>query len=458
MASQRIRSLLLLAAALALVAAACTDSTTPTSSTPVTDATTSADVTGTAPKTSTTPGGTSTTVTSTVRELPSDVIEKFEEQIAELIVDTERVRGLTFLQQPDVTVLGPVEFAERLRNLLAEQIDEEEIAVEERWLRLMGLLPDDSDLFQLFIDLYAEQVGGYYDGETKELVVAGSQEDLTALRKSIVVHELIHALADQHHSFFDRAEVLIDEQRFDEAKAGQALSEGDAYYFQLVYIQELSLADQLAVGVEAAGVDTTILNSSPVFLRKDLEYDFDIGFPLVERLVSGGGIAAVDRAYVDPPLTTEQVLNPDRYLAGEVARIVEIPEVDAPGYEVFEEGVFGEWRLRLLFEESLSGGRTTQVGDGWGGDGYRIIERDGEVAMALVYLGDSERDAIETTEALIDHARQAMDGGDGVEDGAGLLFDTDDRYIFIDRTDDQVIFIAATDDVAGRDIRVDLGR
>ena len=58
---------------------------------------------------------------------------------------------------------------------------------------------------------------------------------------------------------------MIDEERFDEAAAFRALLEGDATYFQLVYIEQLPLAEQFALATEALAQmgETSVLQSTP---------------------------------------------------------------------------------------------------------------------------------------------------------------------------------------------------
>ena len=113
------------------------------------------------------------------------------------ITAAEEVRGLQFLADPIITVLTAEDLAARVRADIEEEIDPAEIVIDEAFFQLIGILDPGIDLAQAITDLYSEQVAGFYDHETKELVVGGDAE-MTALTKIIVVHELIHALADQH--------------------------------------------------------------------------------------------------------------------------------------------------------------------------------------------------------------------------------------------------------------------
>ncbi len=56
-------------------------------------------------------------------------------------------------------------------------------------------------------------MAGYYDGDAGELVVPRDEDGFTALQRATLVHELTHALTDQHYRFNDRYTALIDEDR-----------------------------------------------------------------------------------------------------------------------------------------------------------------------------------------------------------------------------------------------------
>ena len=111
------------------------------------------------------------------------------------------------------------------------------------------LEPGDS-LEDMLVSLYSEGVAGFYDGDTGEMVIGGEAAELSPYVKSVIVHELVHALTDQQFLFNEDYQAMFDEQRYDEGAAFQALIEGDATYFQLVYLEQMSLADQLAAAME----------------------------------------------------------------------------------------------------------------------------------------------------------------------------------------------------------------
>jgi hypothetical protein len=435
--STRNRRWAVLVVAMAATLAACTSSGTAT--------------------TTTSPATTTSTITTTTTpddpDVSGDVVTRLRGEIADLVDATEELRGLTFIDEPDVTILGSDAFAARVRADLEEELDAEGLGIDSRVFRLLGILDPGVDLQQLYLDLYTEQVAGFYDGETGELVVGGDHEDLSVADRTTVVHELVHALGDQHFDFSDQLDSLVEEERFDESSALQALVEGDATYFQYVYIQDLPLTDQLQMAMEAMDIDTSVLATAPDWVVSSLLFPYDAGESFVEQLVAGGGIAAVDAAYAAPPTTTENILHPDRYLAGETIRPVPPLDLSVDGYTTHEASTFGEFGFRLLLMDTVAPGVLTQAVDGWGGDAYEVISNDDDVAFAVAYRGDSDDDAVELTQALIEHARTVMHAGEGVDSGGGLLFDEGNDYVYLNRIGDGLVFVAATDSTLGAAVR-----
>lgn len=447
--------------AMGLLAGACDASTSATTTSAVPSSGTAAATTA-APATTTDGVAPDTTVPPTVTAsagLDEAVVDRLTEQIIELISATEQVRGLPFLTQPSVAIITPEELAQRVREDLEEELDSAELAVDTRLFQLLGLLAPDVDLETMLVDLYSEQVAGFYDGDTGEMVIAGEAAELTPLTKSVVVHELVHALTDQHFLFNDDFEAMFDEERYDEGAAFQALIEGDATYFQLLYIQQLPLAEQLALATEAFEQieATSVFQSVPGWIQDDLAFPYDTGQVFVESLIDAGGIAAIDASYIDRPSSTELVMHPSRFSSGELVRLVEPISIVLDGYEIHETSTYGEWGFRLLLSPSNQPGVVAQATNGWGGDSYQVLFDSDDVLLAIAYKGDTEEDAFELADALIAHLADTMGMGEGVGEAGGLTFHAEDgRYAFLDRIGDGFVFVVSTDTAAGEAARSQL--
>jgi hypothetical protein len=385
------------------------------------------------------------------------VVDRIQRELAELVVEVEEIRGLPFLSVPKVVILGETEFADRVANIFAEKLDEEELAVDSRFRALLGMLPEGTDLYSLYVNFYSAQVVGFYDGDEGELVVPAAPDGFTPLQRVFVVHELVHALTDQYFDLNEDYAALIDEGNGDDTWAALAVLEGDAQRASFVYLESLSPGDAIQVVTEVLALDTSVFDSTPAWIQDDLQYPYQQGFIFTEAVVGAGGLAGVDETYIDPPTTTEQILDYDKYVVGEGPLDLPQAATELSGWDIHDEASFGEWGLRLILGESLLPGEATQAAAGWGNDRYTVYARGDDVAIVLHYIGDAERDAEELADALIAHIGTSMNAGSPAESGGGLLYDQGSDYVFLDRVDDQVFFIASTDMSAGADLRAQLG-
>lgn len=364
-----------------------------------------------------------------------------------MIPIAEEIRGLEFLSAPQVTVLTPEELSTRVVDQLVEDYVDHE--VDEALYRLLGLVPEDFQLLETILSLYGEAVAGYYDGDTSELVVTATEDEFSPLEQATIVHELTHALTDQVLEFNDRYNQLFDDQRYDEAAAFQGLIEGDASLAELLYVQQLDAEAQQEFLEEAFGVDSTVFDQVPPFMQDSLTFPYDTGFTFVQHLFSGGGFAAVDDAYANPPLSSEQVIWPDDY-PGDVPLEVSLPADELIGYEINEDSTWGEIGFRLMFDQVLGGNDVAS--EGWGGDSYRVYSDGSNVVLVMVFRGDAASDAAEMGQALNDYVGIGMDLTDPVAEENSQTY-TGDRYAFVATSGDEVVFIAASDPGVGSTVR-----
>lgn len=414
----------LLAPLLAVVLVACSAAPVPGTDQPVTTVTTV-----TIPsETTTLPAGT--------EELPAPV----RVELAELIAVTERLRQLPFTEPPRIVVVTPEELSERVREHLAEEL--EDIPADEALYRLLGLIDVETDLAALYTELYSEQVAGYYDGEAGELVVPRAEGGFTVLQRATLVHELTHALTDQHYQFHSHYRRLIDEDRYDEASAFQALIEGDAVLTELLYLQELSDEERAEFFRESFSADSAVFDAAPRFIREALIFPYDQGFRFVERLFREGGFDAVARAYANPPVSTQQIIHPERY-PDQLPLQVDLVELSIDGFDLEYASTWGELGFRLLLGEHLPEGVAASAARGWAGDSYAVFFDGTDVVLVLAYRGDTASDAEQLAAALADYvvAAMAVTSESGRLDGTAY---TGEANAWISLAGDEVIFIASS--------------
>jgi hypothetical protein len=298
--------------------------------------------------------------------------ERVRAEVAALLPDLQAFvaeqRGLAFLQPVEVEVLGDSDFLDALYAAEEAVPEPAEDTDPEPTLKALGLLEEDADLEAQVGEALDGGVLGFYDPASDRLVVRG--RSLDAVTEMIIVHELVHALQDQH---FDLDRPELDEADDERGLAFAALVEGDASRIERAWYDQLSYSRRQEIDRQIGPLQS----GSPDVVEALLGFPYYAGPAYVEALLQRGGQDALDAAFAEPPTTTEQVLRPSR--TGDVA---EVPRPE-PGGDVLDEGVLGLLGLHLMlqFDPMETGGGI----DSWNGDRY-VTYQDGDRACTLAHI------------------------------------------------------------------------
>lgn len=312
--------------------------------------------------------------------------------VAEISAFVEQERGLTFLQPVDVQLAGEGEFQDRLLADFEEE-SADELREQEALLEAFGLVEPEVDLVEAMRSLLGAGVVGFYDPETKELVVRGAA--LTPYVRTTIAHELAHALDDQH---FDLDRPEYDDATDEVAFGFGAVAEGNARRIEGAYEESLSADEQAEAQAEEFGLGLGMdLGAIPPVLIQLLDAPYSLGQVLVDDVLEDGGDPALAAAFADPPHTSEQVIDPDRFAAREPAVAVPHP---VPGGELLTEGVAGQLLIELVLAEGAERGDAAEAAEGWGGD-WAVVWRDGDKSCAtLTAVGDDPGETAEMMDAF----------------------------------------------------------
>jgi hypothetical protein len=290
--------------------------------------------------------------------------------------------GLEFKSTPVTAVRTREQVREYLLAKLAKELPESKLTGIVGTYRLLGLIPDTLDVRQLFLDLYTEQVAGFYDPDsTKLFAVAGG--DRTQLRL-VLAHELVHALQDQYIALDS---ILAQTGDADRLAAAQAVLEGQATLVSLNVMlpgQEFvrddafweNFRDQLKK--QQAGME--VFSRAPLILREGLTFPYLQGSEWIRWFMQNH---AGDQPFgARLPASTEQILHPMRYAAGDQPITVRFTEDSGA---VLHEDTFGEFEIAVLRSMLVGIDEVpTQIPFGWGGDRMRLF--DSPVGQALVWV------------------------------------------------------------------------
>jgi hypothetical protein len=158
--------------------------------------------------------------------------------------------------------------------------------------------------------------------------------------------------------------------------------------------KRIDAEDQSPFDASGLSLPAEALGNAPPILRDQLVLPYTLGRAFAVALHARGGWPAVRAAWDAPPRSSEQVLHPEKYAAGEAPREVD-PGPAPAGARPIADGVLGEAFIRTLL-----GASAETAAAGWGGDRYRTWDVDGRTLLAWRSVWDSESDAREFREAL----------------------------------------------------------
>ncbi|GAB4203955.1 MAG: hypothetical protein OHK0022_28670 [Roseiflexaceae bacterium] len=365
------------------------------------------------------------------------------------------LRGLEPLRGVVREFMNRTQLRESITNELAEELSPEE---EQRQLDILRALDMDGGITNLRdaqIDDFVKNVLGFYDQTTKNLVIVTERRTMSVGDRITYAHEFAHNLQDQH---FDLTKLFAGaEGNSDHQQALRALVEGDAtltmYAFADQHLSEMDKlqyqADQLK-SLDVSGLFSGRGGGGPQ-VESASQFPYVDGAQFAALLYSQGGWAAVDRAFANPPRSTEQILHPEKYFAGEQPIGVGIPQLTTglPGWQLVSEDTLGELYMRIYLEHQLDFSQAIPAAEGWGGDRYQVL-RDGQgrLALALRTAWDSPAEAREFFEAYTRYAQAQAKGQSGQNAGPDRLrWSLADRQIYLSLKGNQVLILRAPDAV-----------
>ena len=274
----------------------------------------------------------------------------------------------------------------------------------------LGLLPVGFDLRSALIEFYSSQVVAFYDPRAKKLFLPedlGGGIALAAVQffaqrdimgEMVLAHELTHALQDQHFSLEER---LGPSGNSDQILALRAVAEGDAtlsgFEYLLGDLDETSLAQVKKAVQESIQEARSLLSDIPGAILEELLFQYYGGVSFVSRVLQERGWLGVSLLYRYPPLSTEQILHPERYFdepdpPTEIA-LKSLSFLFPQDWKEIENNVLGELMVRALFQRFFAAEEAAAVAEGWDGDRLVAFRRGDEVSFIWATVWDSVEDA-----------------------------------------------------------------
>jgi len=347
-------------------------------------------------------------------------------QLCAQVPDAAQIQKVT-AEIADITGLAvkrPVPFEaisrEAWKKWVADEIQATvkpaELRAEEIALKKFGLVPKDFDLKKATVDLLGEQAAALYDHRRKKMLfVEGGAEGEMA--EAVLVHELSHALADQH---FDMKRFLEKGPKSDEAQtARMAVVEGQAMWIMIEsQMRKVGMSlkgnrGTLDVMLPAMGKMAAesypVFTSAPLYLRETLLFPYTAGLLFQQAVFEKSGKGAFAEVLRKPPASTQQVLQPERYFEALAPTQPALPAMD--GLKEFDHlttGSVGELDFRILLQQYTEQKQGSEVAAKWRGGTFDVLEHKKDKHTVLRWAVDW--DSPETARQFVAMYRKVLDG------------------------------------------------
>ena len=317
------------------------------------------------------------------------------QSLPEIARATEHIRGLAFKR--------PVKLSDSL-GVSSTSDTAQSSAQLWRVYQRIGLVAESADFAQAYSRFLNLEQAAFYDPRREaisvspEAVKIGQALGGTPAQDGKAVAAVIaltRALQEQHFRWQQRVDgtTLADRKL-----AFKAVADGDAatvaLHFlnpnpaTLVWADQVQALSRLTVELDRAG------SSLPAMLREQLVFPYRDGAQFVQWAYAAKGWAGVNALFADPPLSSAQILHPERYYVRRAAALQIIP------FGLFRqmkesavtEETLGEFLIQVLLASSHARKEAALIASSWTGD-YLSAYPDGEnliTAWLSVWSGEGD--------------------------------------------------------------------
>jgi hypothetical protein len=295
---------------------------------------------------------------------------------------------------------------EKINEFLNQRVKDvarpEDIRAEELTLKKFGLVPPDFDLAKNTVELLTEQAAAFYDYGKKKLFITGSAPSDT--QDPLLAHELAHAIADQSYNL---AKFIRQGRKSDDGSTARlAVMEGQATWLMSEFLARKmgkslknspELVSRMSGMSDNAAGQYPVFDNSPLYLRLTLVFPYTRGMLFQNAVYERDGQYGFAEVFLKPPISTQQVMHPEKYFAGVKPTQPKLPEPHlTKGYKSLVGGTLGELEHSVMLEQFVGNSRAAEISPHWRGCTVELRENKNAARVVLLYAveWDSEDSAI----------------------------------------------------------------
>jgi hypothetical protein len=263
----------------------------------------------------------------------------------------------------------------------------------------MHVIEPAVDIEDSWTELYTMDVGGlYYPRDDALVLVEGDTQRVTLMDELVLAHEYAHSLQDHSLEFDD-----YDEKYFRSTEISttmRCIEEGDAEVTAYEYMDDkygmdwyedawdeyIEVEDDAEAMAEeefAAREEEFDREAGRSYFERSMYFNYEDCYWFVYEVFDRRGWKGVNALYDDPPISTEQVLHPEKYFRREAPKHpddVDLTSVLSDGWESDDPYIFGEFDIyNWLVSAGVDWETAYDAAEGWGGGRARAYSRAPDV-------------------------------------------------------------------------------
>ena len=318
------------------------------------------------------------------------------ERLDQMVTTVGEISGLRPLKPIRRAPISRQAIRELVKTRLAEDVSTEQIRHEELFLKKFGFVEENFNLAEQLVEVLTEQAAALYDFKTKTLYLATWAPE--ELQEPALVHELVHALEDQH---FNLGKFSKKSKGADQDLARSAVVEGQASWVMIEYVLRQSGQSMMGNSLLAAAAAGSsrfeaerypVYSASPLYLREALLFPYTEGLLFHQAVIEEYGTEGFTRVFRRPPISTQQILLPAAYFEQRKPTRPALPAIKlSRRFKKTSQGEIGQLDHFILLKQYFREEQAESLAPRWRGGVYRIRETKSRDQGVLFYAVDWER-------------------------------------------------------------------
>lgn len=327
--------------------------------------------------------------------------------------------GISSISAPEVFDISEPNLQTLVRDFSKFDGFHEQVRKNQKTFEILGLAQVSDDFSSFYQNLWVDPNGTLYLPDQNSIVIVGF--NFSEYQRYSFTQAYVQSIRNQQDAYSAMALFPPCLALSEECEVNLALAKGEAAFTALQWAIENQ-------GEEIAGtIQETFkkLYFVPVYTPSTLMeavrlFPYDQGYSFVEYAFAQNGWTSVDSLFTIPPSTTEQILHPEKYAAGEVGGDIDSTDLSTvlpSEYQPLFQNSLGEWKTYLLLTAGtnqfarLSAEEAQLAASGWNGDYTQVFTSPAGKNLVLAHWDfDTDTDTAEFFTAFGQYAASRVVG------------------------------------------------